>query len=79
MIDTLPQSIAERQRLSCGDVFDIAAEVKAGSLDLHHIGSIAVPGLVAKPVIDMMAHVDDLDELVEPIIQVGYQYPEAWL
>ncbi len=31
LIDTLPQHIAERQRISRGDVFDIAAEVKTGS------------------------------------------------
>jgi GrpB-like predicted nucleotidyltransferase (UPF0157 family) len=29
---------------------------------IHHIGSTAVPGLVAKPVIDMMAGVRDLSE-----------------
>lgn len=47
-------------------------------LVLHHIGSTAVPGLAAKPVIDMMALVDELDELVEPIAQAGYQYPESY-
>lgn len=47
-------------------------------LALHHIGSTAVPGLAAKPIIDMMALVDDLDELVQPIIEAGYQYPEAY-
>lgn len=34
-----------------------------------------MPGLAAKPIIDMMADVDDLDELIEPIIQAGCQYP----
>lgn len=45
---------------------------------LHHIGSTAVPDLPAKPVIDMMAHVDDLDAFVAPIIAAGYQYPENY-
>lgn len=48
------------------------------ALDLHHIGSTAVPGLAAKPIVDMMSFVDDLDELVEPIIKAGYQYPGAY-
>jgi GrpB-like predicted nucleotidyltransferase (UPF0157 family) len=30
---------------------------------VHHIGSTAVPGLAAKPIIDLMPLVDDLDDL----------------
>ena len=48
-------------------------------LTWHHIGSTAVPGLLAKPIIDLMAMTDDLDG---PIITLtgpgGYQYPEAY-
>jgi GrpB-like predicted nucleotidyltransferase (UPF0157 family) len=32
-------------------------------LSVHHIGSTAVPGLAAKPIIDLMPLVTDLDEL----------------
>jgi len=32
-------------------------------LAIEHVGSTAVPGLPAKPVIDLMASVDDLDEV----------------
>lgn len=40
---------------------------------VHHIGSTAVPGLPAKPVLDMMAGVDALDPAaVEPLAQLGY-------
>ena len=51
---------------------------------VHHIGSTAVPGLAAKPIIDMMAGVRDLEEAraaFEPLRTLGYAYrshrPEA--
>ena len=31
--------------------------------DVHHIGSTSVPGLSAKPVIDMLLEVSDINEL----------------
>ena len=53
---------------------------------IHHIGSTAVPGLAAKPVIDMLAGVLDLEEArvaFEPLQALGYEYrehrPEAHL
>jgi GrpB-like predicted nucleotidyltransferase (UPF0157 family) len=51
---------------------------------VHHIGSTAVPGLAAKPIIDMLAGVDDLDRAraaFEPLRALGYEHlphrPEA--
>ena len=50
----------------------------APGLTWHHIGSTAVPGLPAKPIIDMMALVEDVDAAVPALIQpAGYQFPEA--
>jgi GrpB-like predicted nucleotidyltransferase (UPF0157 family) len=49
--------------------------------EIHHIGSTAVPGLQAKPVIDMIALVndlDDLDGLIAALARSGYQYPRAF-
>jgi GrpB-like predicted nucleotidyltransferase (UPF0157 family) len=49
------------------------------TLELHHIGSTAVPGLAAKPIVDMMAAVDDLDAPLAALTEVaGYQYPIAY-
>lgn len=42
-----------------------------------HVGSTAVPGLAAKPVIDILVGVDDLSSsraCVEPLAAVGYVY-----
>jgi GrpB-like predicted nucleotidyltransferase (UPF0157 family) len=44
---------------------------------IHHIGSTAVPGMPAKPVIDVMALVEDLDAPIAALVERGgYQYPE---
>jgi GrpB-like predicted nucleotidyltransferase (UPF0157 family) len=43
----------------------------------HHVGSTAVPGLEAKPIIDILAGVRDLDEsraCFEPLARLGYVY-----
>jgi GrpB-like predicted nucleotidyltransferase (UPF0157 family) len=57
---------AERQRL---------ARLLPG-VEICHIGSTAVPGLAAKPVIDMVALVDDLDATAHLLIQrAGYHLP----
>jgi GrpB-like predicted nucleotidyltransferase (UPF0157 family) len=49
------------------------------AVELHHIGSTAVPGLAAKPIIDMMALVADLDTPLPALVhRAGYQYPQAY-
>jgi GrpB-like predicted nucleotidyltransferase (UPF0157 family) len=45
---------------------------------IEHVGSTAVPGLVAKPVIDLMAQVTDLDVVVSQVSgtldELGWRY-----
>ena len=55
-------------------------------LTIEHVGSTAVPGLAAKPIIDLQASVHSLAEAqsrcVEPLQALGYTYLpqyEAWL
>jgi GrpB-like predicted nucleotidyltransferase (UPF0157 family) len=47
---------------------------------IEHIGSTAVPGLAAKPVIDIMVGVNDLHHVTEQHIQklgdIGYEFVE---
>lgn len=60
---------AERQRL---------APLLEG-VEIHHFGSTAVPGLAAKPVIDMIAFVPDLDAPIAVLVsEAGYQFPRAF-
>jgi GrpB-like predicted nucleotidyltransferase (UPF0157 family) len=60
----------ERLRLECV----LAPWLAAG---LHHIGSTAIPGISAKPIIDMMAGVRDLEAAeaaFDPLREEGYVY-----
>jgi len=47
-------------------------------VDIQHIGSTSVPGLAAKPIIDILIAVRTLDEAdqfcVRPIVALGYEY-----
>ena len=46
---------------------------------IHHIGSTAVRGLAAKPVIDMIALVPDIDAPIATLVEcAGYQFPSAY-
>ncbi len=50
-----------------------------GGAELHHVGSTAVPGLAAKPVVDLMALVPDLDAPVPVLVEhAGYELPAAY-
>jgi GrpB-like predicted nucleotidyltransferase (UPF0157 family) len=44
---------------------------------IHHVGATAVPGLAAKPIIDMMAGVGDIEEAraaFDPLREQSYEY-----
>lgn len=53
----------------------------AAFVRIEHIGSTAVPGLAAKPIIDIMPGLRSLDDappLIAPIESIGWEYaPEA--
>ena len=47
---------------------------------IEHVGSTAVPGLAAKPIIDLMAATDDLDQVAlrdEDLRRLGYEFHDA--
>ena len=52
----------------------LGAHVVAG---IHHVGSTAVPGMAAKPTVDIMAGVSGLEEAracFEPLSRAAYEY-----
>jgi GrpB-like predicted nucleotidyltransferase (UPF0157 family) len=47
--------------------------------DIEHFGSTAVPGLAAKPVVDVIALVDDLDAPIPVLVERGgYAFPAEY-
>jgi GrpB-like predicted nucleotidyltransferase (UPF0157 family) len=47
------------------------------ALRIEHVGSTAVPDLLAKPIIDIaviVASSDDFERCVEPVVGLGYEY-----
>ena len=49
--------------------------LRAVAISIHHVGSTAVPGLAAKPVIDIMVEVTslpDIDCLARQMVDIGY-------
>jgi GrpB-like predicted nucleotidyltransferase (UPF0157 family) len=62
-----------RQRI-WPDVADVA-------LRIEHVGSTSVPGLAAKPIIDMtivVASRNDVPKTIERLASLGYVHSETW-
>lgn len=59
----------------------IRAILKDNCAAIYHIGSTSVPGLAAKPVIDIMPVVyslEKVDLVAEEFRQIGYEYMGEW-
>ena len=55
----------------------IRSALGAAALRIEHVGSTAVPGLAAKPVIDLQVSVDSLEpqgRFIEPLAGLGYRH-----
>lgn len=61
----------ERERKAIAEILD------GNSISIYHIGSTSVPGLAAKPIIDMMAVVRSLEKVDDArgkFSELGYEY-----
>jgi GrpB-like predicted nucleotidyltransferase (UPF0157 family) len=81
MIERRPQPYDAQWVARFEEEASVLREVLAPWLvdDIHHIGSTSIPGMAAKPVIDMIAGISDLDEsraAIGPLQDLGYGYIE---
>ena len=66
---TWPQAFAQHEQR-------IRAALGAAAREVEHIGSTSVPGLAAKPIIDILVVVDDItaeEDYLPPLLAAGYQ------
>jgi GrpB-like predicted nucleotidyltransferase (UPF0157 family) len=55
----------------------IAEALSGGAFDIRHIGSTAIPGIIAKPILDMAVAIHDFESghaLVPALVALGYTY-----
>jgi GrpB-like predicted nucleotidyltransferase (UPF0157 family) len=68
---------AEWQRLFEEEKARIQAAIGQWVLDIQHVGSTSIPGVVAKPILDIGVAVENFEEAsvcIEPLEQLGYEY-----
>lgn len=59
---------------------ELARALGQHALNIQHVGSTAVPGLAAKPIIDIAVAVSSLEiaqQLIKPLQELGYEYKGA--
>ena len=64
----------ERERAS---IVEALGDVMEGVDGIEHVGSTAVPGMAAKPIIDIMVGIRELpvgERCVQPLESLGYEY-----
>src|ERR1051326_6910512 len=55
----------------------LAQTLGASAIDIQHVGSTAVPGIIAKPILDVAVAIRDFESghaLVPAIVSLGYAY-----
>ena len=56
----------------------IKAVLEDKLIAIHHVGSTSVPGLAAKPKIDIIAEIKDAQKAIRSLQQVGFEYKGEW-
>jgi GrpB-like predicted nucleotidyltransferase (UPF0157 family) len=55
----------------------VSKAVSAFLIEIQHIGSTAIPGIMAKPIIDIALAIDSLEnveKIIKPLEEIGYTY-----
>ena len=55
----------------------IAEAIAPHTLDIQHVGSTSIPGVPAKPILDILVGVEDYEEAkvcIRPLERIGYLY-----
>lgn len=56
------------------EALKIRSALGTNCIAVHHVGSTSVPGLLAKPVIDMIVVVKNPDTTIHPLESLGFKY-----
>ncbi|MCA0964828.1 GrpB family protein [Salipiger bermudensis] len=63
------------------EVQAVNRELGTGVMDIHHIGSTSIPGILAKPIIDMLGVVstfENVPQLIPTLLNLGYESMGAY-
>jgi GrpB-like predicted nucleotidyltransferase (UPF0157 family) len=68
---------SEWQRLFAEEERVLRASIGTYVMDIQHVGSTAIPGLEAKPIIDIavaIRRLEDVEKCIKPLECLGYEY-----
>jgi GrpB-like predicted nucleotidyltransferase (UPF0157 family) len=68
---------SEWQSLFADEERVLSASIGTCVMDIQHVGSTAIPGLQAKPIIDLAVAVrrlEDVEKCIKPLERLGYEY-----
>jgi GrpB-like predicted nucleotidyltransferase (UPF0157 family) len=80
MIDTIPVELVPHSPLwsemAAAETLRLKGALGDVLVTVHHMGSTAIPGIMAKPIVDMIPIVTDLDALdaaTPRVVALGYK------
>src|SRR5437016_5484230 len=56
------------------EALKIKEALGANCIAIHHVGSTSVPGLPAKPIIDMIAVIKNPEKAIQSLESLGFKY-----
>lgn len=80
MLNAIPVALVDHDPAWAGRAAMLSQQLRVVGdclMTVHHIGSTSVPGMIAKPIIDLLPVVTDLavfDARMDHILALGYEY-----